>query len=94
MMNDRPARLGGTVEDYCSKCKLLLDHAIQAIAGETISTVVCKTCMTTHSYRQGRTGRRKPSAPSLFDQILAKRPPTRVAAMPTTKKSSDGGEDK
>ena len=92
-MTDRPARLGGTVEDYCSRCKLLLDHAIQAMAGDEISTVVCKTCMTTHAYRHGKSARKKPAKQSLFDQILAKRPPTKVAVMPTTKKPSGGGDE-
>ena len=92
-MIDRPARLGGTIEDYCSRCKLILDHAIQALQGDTIQTVVCQTCMTSHAYRHGKAGRRKSSKKSLFDQILEKRPPSQVAVMPTTKKPSGGEHD-
>jgi hypothetical protein len=69
-MIDRPTRLGDTIDDYCSRCKLVLDHA-----------------------RHGKAGRKKSSKKSLFDQILEKRPPTRVATMPTTKKPSAGEED-
>lgn len=92
-MNAKPIRLGSTVEDYCSRCKLLLDHAVQAMSGEEISTVVCKTCMHSHPFRHGKSGRRKQPKQSLFDQILAKRPPTRVASTPTTKKPSGGGRE-
>ena len=91
-MSDRPPRLGDVIEDWCTKCRLLLDHAVQAIAGEEIRTVVCKTCMTTHAYRHGKGGRKKTGKQSLFEQILAKRPPVSVAAMPTTKKPADGDD--
>ena len=30
-MEERALRLGSVVDDYCSKCRLLLDHAVQAI---------------------------------------------------------------
>jgi hypothetical protein len=92
-MIDRPTRLGDTIDDYCSRCKLVLDHAVQSLQGETIQTVVCNTCMHSHAYRHGKAGRKKSSKKSLFDQILEKRPPTRVATIPTTKKPSAGEED-
>lgn len=90
-MFDRPPRLGDTVDDYCSRCKLLLDHAIQALDGEKITTVVCNTCGNSHSYRHGKVAKKRQEKQSLFDQILAKKPPTRTASMPTTKKPSGGG---
>lgn len=87
-MSDRPLRLGQVIEDYCPRCKLLLDHAIQALAGDTIQTVVCKTCMHNHPYRHGRVAKKKSAKASLFEQILAKKPPTKVISIPTTKKPS------
>lgn len=87
-MSERRLRLGDVIDDYCPRCKLLLDHAVQALAGDTIQTVVCKTCMHGHSYRHGKIGRKTKAKQSLFDQILAKKPPTPFAVMPTTKKSS------
>jgi len=92
-MSERPLRLGDVIDDYCTRCKLLLDHAIQAIAGDEVQTVVCKTCMTTHPYRHGKGGRKKGAKQSLFEQILAKRPPTPEIVMPTTKKPSGGSEE-
>lgn len=75
-MAERPPRLGDVLDDWCPRCKLLLDHAIQALAGEEIQTVVCKTCMSSHTYRHGKGGRKSKAKQSLFEQILAKRPPT------------------
>lgn len=92
-MSDRPPRLGDVVDDYCSRCKLLMDHAVQALDGTTIRTVVCKTCMHSHPYRHGKGGRKKTNKQSLFEQILAKRPPTQFTATPTTKKTRDDGEE-
>jgi len=59
-----------------------------------VQTVVCKTCMTTHSFRHGKGGRKKSGPQSLFEQILAKRPPTPDFSMPTTKKPSGGDDEK
>ena len=95
-MNERPLRLGDVIDDYCPRCKLLLDHAVQALAGDQIQTVVCKTCMHTHTFRHGKGGRKKDAKQSLFEQILAKKPPAPIVTMPTTKKPSDessGEED-
>ena len=92
-MPDRPPRLGATIEDYCSRCKLLLDHAIQAMAGEAIQAVVCKTCMSNHNFRHGKIPKRKAGKQSLLDQILAKKPSTPTFAMPTTKKVDRDDEE-
>ena len=42
---------GENVASYCTKCKLSLDHAIVAMDGEAIAKVKCKTCGSTHKYR-------------------------------------------
>jgi hypothetical protein len=47
---------GGTIVSYCTKCKLNLDHSIVAMVGEAVGKVNCKTCGSTHKFRD-------PSAP-------------------------------
>jgi hypothetical protein len=42
---------GENIASYCTKCKLILDHAIVAMDGETIAKVKCKTCGSVHKYR-------------------------------------------
>jgi len=92
-MIERPMRLGDAVEDYCPRCKLVLDHAVQALTESEIQTTVCKTCMHGHTYRHGKAGRKTKVKQSLFDQILAKKPPSTVAVMPTSKRSSARDEE-
>jgi hypothetical protein len=42
---------GENIAAYCTKCKLGLDHAIVALDGEVIAKVKCKTCGSTHKFR-------------------------------------------
>jgi hypothetical protein len=44
--------VGKEVLSYCSKCKLTLAHTIVNMKNaETIGKVTCKTCTTTHAYK-------------------------------------------
>jgi hypothetical protein len=45
---------GENIAAYCTKCKLVLDHAIVALEGETIAKVKCKTCGSAHKYRSSQ----------------------------------------
>ena len=42
---------GENIASHCTKCKLVLDHTIVAMDGETIAKVKCKTCGSAHKYR-------------------------------------------
>jgi len=42
---------GENIASYCTKCKLNLDHAVVAMAGETIAKVKCKTCASVHKFK-------------------------------------------
>ena len=42
---------GENIASHCTKCKLILDHTIVAMVGETIAKVKCKTCGSSHKYR-------------------------------------------
>jgi len=42
---------GENIASWCTKCKLGLDHAIVAVDGATIAKVKCKTCGSTHKFR-------------------------------------------
>ncbi len=42
---------GENIASFCTKCKLVLDHAIIAMDGEAIAKVKCKTCGSAHKYR-------------------------------------------
>lgn len=51
MLEKRSA--GENVSAYCTKCRLISDHVIVAMAadGETIEKVKCRTCGSAHKYR-------------------------------------------
>ncbi len=42
---------GKNIESYCGKCRLNLDHTIMAMDGDAIAKVRCKTCGSSHKYR-------------------------------------------
>jgi hypothetical protein len=76
-MPDRPLRLGDVIEDYCPRCRLLLNHDIAALAGADIAKVTCRTCYNTHDYRHGQVPKKRPrkdDKKSLVDQVLASLP--------------------
>jgi hypothetical protein len=44
-------RVGGDVDSFCTKCKMLLGHTILAMVGERPKRVRCNTCQGEHNYR-------------------------------------------
>src|SRR5262245_58672499 len=43
------AKVGDYVDGWCTRCKLVLRHTIEAIAGGKISRVHCNTCQGQHA---------------------------------------------
>jgi len=91
-MVDNERRLGDLVDDYCPRCRLLLNHAIASLVDRQIVKVICQTCFTEHAFRHGEGGKKKPSNPraTLFDQVLAGATsnPTATTEAPTPKKKT------
>jgi hypothetical protein len=42
---------GDAIVSYCTKCKMGLDHVVVAMDGETVIKVKCRTCGSTHKFR-------------------------------------------
>ncbi len=42
---------GKNIESYCGKCRLSLDHTVIAMDGDEIVKVRCKTCGSSHKFR-------------------------------------------
>ena len=51
-MSDRPPRLGDVIDDYCPRCRLLLNHDVASLTGDVVAKVTCRTCHNTHDFRQ------------------------------------------
>jgi hypothetical protein len=67
-------RLGDEIDDYCPRCKLLLNHAVASMMGSDVVKVVCQTCHSEHPYKNAMVPPKKKSGPcaKLMDQVLAK----------------------
>ena len=86
-------RLGDLIDDYCPRCRLLLNHAVASIMGGRVVKVICKTCYTEHAYRHGEGGKKKaPGRMTLFEQVLAGSgpPEPETAPAPAAKKKRSG----
>ena len=44
-------KTGGEVDSYCTKCKMVLNHRIIAMVGNTPVRVECSTCSSHHNFR-------------------------------------------
>jgi len=81
-MPERPVRLGDVVDDYCPRCRLLLNHDVASLGGAEVAKVTCRTCFNTHDYRHGQVPTRRKKKDSdtkkLMDQVLASMPPPPV----------------
>lgn len=72
-MAELAKRLGDLIDDYCPRCRLLLNHAVASMVKEDVAKVICQTCFTEHPYRRGEGGKKKLPSPraTLFDQVIA-----------------------
>lgn len=72
-MQPRRLRLGDVVDDYCSRCRLLSNHAIAAIVDDVIKQTRCSTCDFEHPYKDGKLPARrtkKDATSALYKQVL------------------------
>jgi hypothetical protein len=79
-MPDRAPRLGDVIDDYCPRCRLLLNHDVTSLFDDQVAKVTCRTCHNTHDYRHAQVPTRRRSAAkkddkkSLMEQVLASMP--------------------
>lgn len=79
-MSDLPPRLGDLIDDYCPRCRLLLNHAVASMVGTQVAKVICQTCLSEHAYMDGKEAKKKKTPrETLFDQMLAKAAPVAEA---------------
>jgi hypothetical protein len=45
------ARLGDVIDDYCVKCKRIMNHSVVSILDDEPAKVRCRTCHGDHDYR-------------------------------------------
>jgi hypothetical protein len=87
-MMSKPS-IGKNIDSWCTKCKLMLAHTIEAAKGDKITRVHCNTCRAQHTYRPNPPGKRaatgkssrsqgKEAPPSDFATILRGKDPAKA----------------
>ncbi len=65
-------RLGDIIDDYCSRCKAVMNHSIVSLVEGKPARTECRTCYSSHKYRNAQGGKKKPaSKEDLFNAILS-----------------------
>jgi len=76
-MTDRPPRLGDVIDDYCPRCRLLMNHDVASLFDGVVAKVTCRTCHNTHDYRHAQVPpkrKTKNEKVNLIEQVLAGMP--------------------
>lgn len=70
----REPRLGDIIDDYCVKCKRIMNHAVVSLLNGEPAKVRCRTCHNDHDYRHEQPPPPKVDArkQALFNEVLAK----------------------
>jgi len=68
----RAARLGDDIDDFCVKCKRVMNHAVVSILSDAPAKVRCRTCHSDHDFRNEQPPPPKvdPRKAALFNQVL------------------------
>ena len=93
-MSDRAPRLGDVIDDYCPRCRLLLNHDVTSLYEEQVAKVTCRTCHNAHDYRHAQVPTRRKSKErekkTLLEQVMASMPkppdPPSAPSAPARKK--------
>lgn len=65
-------RVAQEIVAYCTSCRMDLVHVIEAMDGERIARVHCKTCKKQHAYRPAK-GQKEPAAKQPVKRSAPKR---------------------
>lgn len=91
-MDPSARRLGDLVDDFCPRCRLLLNHAVASFVDGKVVKVVCQTCHSEHPFLHGENPAKKKPAKvraSAFDQVLSKVAPGAAPAAGRPSKKTD-----
>ncbi len=70
----REIQLGDVIDDYCVKCKRIMNHSVVSVLNAEPAKVRCRTCHSDHDYRHEQPPPPKvdPRKQALFNEVLAK----------------------
>ena len=78
----REHRLGDIIDDFCVKCKQIMNHAIVSMLNAEPAKVRCRTCHSDHDYRREQAPPPKVDLrkQALFQEVRAKMDPVAAPA--------------
>src|SRR5580704_14385036 len=78
----RDIRLGDDIDDFCVRCKRVMNHAVVSVVAGAAAKVRCRTCHSDHDYRHEQAPPPKVDArkAALFQEVLKKVNPDAGAA--------------
>jgi hypothetical protein len=70
----RDYRLGDVIDDFCVRCKRIMNHSLVSLVNGEPAKVRCRTCHNDHDYRHEQAPPPKSDArkQALFDEVLKK----------------------
>jgi hypothetical protein len=70
----REVRLGDDIDDYCVRCKRIMNHSVVSVLNAEPAKVRCRTCHSDHDYRHELAPPPKVDArkQALFNEVLKK----------------------
>ena len=70
----RDIRLGDDIDDFCVRCKRVMNHAVVSVIAGAAAKVRCRTCHSDHDYRHEQAPPPKVDArkAALFQEVLKK----------------------
>jgi hypothetical protein len=76
----RDIRLGDDIDDFCVRCKRVMNHAVVSVINGAAAKVRCRTCHSDHDYRHEQAPPPKVDArkAALFNEVLKKVNPDAV----------------
>jgi hypothetical protein len=77
----RDVRLGDDIDDFCVRCKRVMNHAVVSVMNAQAAKVRCRTCHSDHDYRHEQAPPPKvdPRKAALFQEVLKKVSPEDAA---------------
>ncbi|MBV9504536.1 MAG: hypothetical protein JO323_05970 [Acidobacteriia bacterium] len=81
-------RLGDVIDDFCVRCKRVMNHSLVSLVNGEPAKVRCRTCHSDHDYRheQPPPPKADPRKQALFDEVLKKVEPGDPAEPPAEPK--------
>ena len=79
----REIRLGDDIDDYCVRCKRVMNHNVVSVVDGKPAKVRCRTCHSDHDFRNEQPPPPKvdPKKAALFNEVLKKVSPGDAAAV-------------